>query len=71
MKRCYENYFLGKWSDWNHCGHAVATSDKYFYFCPADGNLYKICGYVGRCGYINVPDDLKEIQLSFFEKKEN
>lgn len=68
MKRCYDNFFQGKWRDYNQCGTSVRGKDKYEYFCPYDGNLYKICGYVGTCGGINVPEELKDRQLSLFEE---
>ena len=56
MKRCYDNYWKGKFQNYNHCGTSVKGKDDYEYFCPYDGNLYKICGYVGTCGGIVVPE---------------
>ena len=68
MKRCYDNYWKGKFQNYNHCGTSVKGKDDYEYFCPYDGNLYKICGYVGTCGGIVVPEELKDRQLSLFEE---
>lgn len=69
MKRCYDNFWQGKFQDYNHCGTSVKGKDDYEYFCPYDGNLYKICGYVGTCGGIVVPEELQDKQLSLFEEE--
>lgn len=68
MKRCYENYDIKTHSFKNFCccGNSTRVSDTEFY-CFNKGNLMKICGYSGVCGYINIPDELKEKQLSFFD----
>jgi hypothetical protein len=31
--------------------------------------FYKICGYVGTCGGIVVPEELQDKQLSLFEEE--
>ena len=69
MKRCYYNYWKGKFQNYNRCGTSVKGKDDYEYFCLYDGNLYKICGYVGTCSGIVEPEELKDRQLSLFEEE--
>ena len=64
MKRCYEveNYKAITGSDndgYNHCGHSRRLENG-LYYCPNDGNLMKICGYMGMCADIKIWD--KETQ---------
>ena len=59
MKRCYDNYWKGKFQNYNHCGTSVKGKDDYEYFCPYDGT----------CGGIVVPEELKDKQLSLFDEE--
>lgn len=67
MKRCYENYDRKnhKFKEHCSCGNATRVSETEYY-CFNRGNMMKICGYSGMCGYIIEPEELKEKQLSFF-----
>lgn len=60
MKRCYgvENYkaITGSDCEYNHCGNSRRLENG-LYYCPGDGNLMKICGYVGMCADIKMWDE--------------
>lgn len=45
MKRCYDNYWKGKFQDYNHCGTSVKGKDDYATF--------EECTYPATCCHMH------------------